>query len=152
MPKRVRKILQVKGNFRPQEIADAGRLGEARRGYIIRPQQCMSVRATRQQHRFFPPPRGPAGPGSQQTRRHSNPGGGALLLTPPATNRCQHANWPSDIRSETHLPSGQLSKTCCAISPADSLGLNRNSLVLPLTRMSRRLICKNTKKCFRRRL
>jgi len=36
--------------------------------------------------------------------------------------------------------SGQLSKTFCAMSPALSLGEKRYSLVLPLTRMSRRLI------------
>lgn len=36
--------------------------------------------------------------------------------------------------------SGQLSKTCCAISPADSLGLKRNSFVFPLTNISRKLI------------
>lgn len=40
-----------------------------------------------------------------------------------------------------YLPSGQQSKTCCAISPADSFGLKRNSFVFPLTRMRRRFIC-----------
>lgn len=34
--------------------------------------------------------------------------------------------------------SGQFSNTCCAMSPAESLGLNRNSFVFPLTRMRRR--------------
>lgn len=38
------------------------------------------------------------------------------------------------------VPSGQLSNTCCAMSPADSLGLKRNSFVLPLTRISFRFI------------
>lgn len=46
-----------------------------------------------------------------------------------------------------YIPSGQLSKTCCAISPAESLGLKRNSFVFPLTRISRRFIC-NTKNNF----
>jgi len=35
---------------------------------------------------------------------------------------------------------GQLSKTNCAISPALSLGLNRYSLVFPLTRINRKFI------------
>lgn len=35
--------------------------------------------------------------------------------------------------------SGQLSKTCWAMSPADSLGLNRNSFVLPLTNINFKL-------------
>jgi hypothetical protein len=38
------------------------------------------------------------------------------------------------------VPSGQLSNTVCAMSPAESLGLNRNSFVFPLTRINRRLI------------
>jgi len=37
------------------------------------------------------------------------------------------------------LPSGQLSKTNCAISEAESSGEKRNSLVLPETRISLRL-------------
>lgn len=41
-----------------------------------------------------------------------------------------------------NVPSGQFSNTWCAMSPAESLGLNRNSFVLPLTRMRRRFICK----------
>lgn len=36
--------------------------------------------------------------------------------------------------------SGQLSNTVCAISPAESEGLNRNSFVLPLTSINRRFI------------
>lgn len=49
------------------------------------------------------------------------------------------------------LPSGQLSKTCWAMSPAESLGLKRNSFVFPLTSINRRLICNKTKhlmRCF----
>lgn len=45
----------------------------------------------------------------------------------------------------TDSPSGQFSNTWCAISPAESLGLNRNSFVLPLTRMRRRFICEAQK-------
>lgn len=37
-------------------------------------------------------------------------------------------------------PSGQLSKTNWAISPAESLALNKNSSVFPLTSINRRLI------------
>lgn len=36
--------------------------------------------------------------------------------------------------------SGQLSNTVCAISPAESDGLNRNSFVLPLTSIKRKFI------------
>lgn len=43
-----------------------------------------------------------------------------------------------------HSPSGQLSNTVCAISPAESDGLNRNSFVLPLTSIKRKFICKRT--------
>lgn len=43
-------------------------------------------------------------------------------------------------------PSGQFSKTWWAMSPAESLGLNRNSFVLPLTRMRRRFICNKKSK------
>lgn len=39
-------------------------------------------------------------------------------------------------------PIGQLSYTCLAISAAESLGEKRNSFVLPLTKMSFRLIWK----------
>lgn len=43
------------------------------------------------------------------------------------------------------LPSGQLSNTVWAISPAESDGLNKNSFVFPLTKISRRFICKLNK-------
>lgn len=39
-----------------------------------------------------------------------------------------------------HLPSGHWSNTVCAISPAESDGLNKNSFVLPLTRIRRKFI------------
>lgn len=41
-----------------------------------------------------------------------------------------------------YLPCGQFSNTWWAMSPAESLGLNRNSFVFPLTRMRRRFIWK----------
>lgn len=44
-----------------------------------------------------------------------------------------------------YLPSGQLSNTICAISPAESEGLNKNSFVLPLTSMRRKFIWKKEK-------
>lgn len=40
-----------------------------------------------------------------------------------------------------HVPIGQLSYTCLAMSAAESFGENRNSFVFPLTRMSLKLIC-----------
>lgn len=52
-----------------------------------------------------------------------------------------------NVQKKIFLPSGQLSKIAWAISPAESLGLNMNSLVLPLTRINLRLIYnKNTNK------
>lgn len=44
------------------------------------------------------------------------------------------------IKIKSLLPSGQLSNTVCAISPAESVGLNRNSFVLPLTSIKRKFI------------
>lgn len=41
-----------------------------------------------------------------------------------------------------YSPIGQLSYTCLAMSAAESLGEKRNSFVLPLTKMSFRLIWK----------
>ena len=46
------------------------------------------------------------------------------------------------VINSVHSPSGHCSNTIFAISPADSDGLKRNSFVLPLTRIRRRLILK----------
>ena len=60
-------------------------------------------------------------------------------------NRIGHDN----IKILIHIPSGQLSKTNCAISEAESSGENRNSLVLPETRISLKLTCKSIYKFYR---
>ena len=54
---------------------------------------------------------------------------------------CNITSWPGFkcARNQKFLPTGQLSKTYCEISPADSLGLNRKSLVFPDTKISLRL-------------
>lgn len=51
--------------------------------------------------------------------------------------------WDSwrEFESKENEPSGQLLKTVCAISSAESLPSKRNSLVLPLTSIKRKLIC-----------
>lgn len=49
------------------------------------------------------------------------------------------------VRAFSTLPSGQLSNTYCAISPAELLALNKNSFVLPLTNIKRKLICNKRK-------
>lgn len=68
-----------------------------------------------------------------------------------AANVCNSQAQTSSINSRQYkksryVPSGQFSKTWWAMSPAESLGLNRNSFVLPHTSISRRFICKTRKK------
>lgn len=65
---------------------------------------------------------------------------------PSVTLPCRNRPWYISRRISALLTlsslhsCGQLSKTNCAMSPALSLGLNRNSFVLPETSIRRRLI------------
>lgn len=63
-----------------------------------------------------------------------------LFLTQYNQNESQNTIPLATVQHKYISPSGQLSNTVCAMSPAESLGLNRNSFVFPLTRINRRLI------------